>query len=261
MSIAQQYLDVLGYSEPTFDDLSSLMGAHVDTFAFSSIDVLIGNDVSLDIDDVFKKLVTDRRGGYCFEHNRLFFEVMKSAGMNVTPYLARVVNNQDITPPKTHRISVVKDGGKQHLVDVGFGPLGPAVPVCMDGNYVTSHMGRQYRVSELADGFLGLQLLKDGEPYTLYKFDLQKCYDNDFITGNFYSYRHPKATFVNNLVVSRISDGVIYSLRNNTYMKIHADSQEDVAIDSFEAMYDVLAEDFQCRYERDEIKEIYNRFF
>jgi arylamine N-acetyltransferase len=43
----------------------------------------------------------------------------------------------------------------------------------------------------------------------------------DFEVANFYSHKHKNANFVKNLVLSKISDDKILSLRNNTYHKIY----------------------------------------
>lgn len=55
--------------------------------------------------------------------------MLEALGFEVTLYLARVIYNRDIHPGLTHRITLVHLDGERYLVDVGFGPLGPDLPV------------------------------------------------------------------------------------------------------------------------------------
>ena len=258
--IVADYLSTLGQdSVDGLDGIKALMNKHLTTFPFSSVAVQLGRDVSLDIDDIYKKVVKDRKGGYCFEHNKLFYEVLKQLGFDVTPYLARVVNNQDITPPKTHRITMLNYEGERYLIDVGFGFMSANVPVKFGGDYTESHMSRLYRIEESGDGFFRYQFLKDNDHYTMYKFDLNPCYEGDFELGNFYSYKHPKAAFVNNLVLSMITDYEIRSLRNGGYQKIFKDRVEEVPFKSAEALNEILKDDFNCHFDLTEVEEIFNK--
>ena len=49
-----------------------LLAAHMNAIPFQSIDVLIGRPIRLDLEALQKKIVTDRRGGYCFKQGTLF---------------------------------------------------------------------------------------------------------------------------------------------------------------------------------------------
>jgi len=75
-----------------------------------------------------------------------------------------------------------------------------------------------------------VQTLKDGGFYSLYKFELVRYGQADCEVGHFYSHKHPKATFVNNLVVSKIMDQEVRSLRNHEYWLITASGEQRHAI-------------------------------
>ena len=49
-----------------------------------------GKTISLQPEDLMKKLVTEKRGGYCFEMNALFCEAVKALGIPIYGVLARV---------------------------------------------------------------------------------------------------------------------------------------------------------------------------
>src|SRR5690625_7963563 len=70
--------------------LSALTQAHTQSIAFENIDVLLGKDIVLCPNKIFKKLVYKQRGGYCFEENILFQTVIKYLGFQIIPFRARV---------------------------------------------------------------------------------------------------------------------------------------------------------------------------
>lgn len=213
--ITEKYLNALGLKaqKPDLPLLSEITQRHVGAFPFSSIGPLMGDDLPLDRASLFDRIVTRQRGGYCFEQNGLLFEILKDLGFRVEPYLARVIYNQDIHPPLTHRITRVEIDDRHFIVDVGFGPLGPYLPVDMSGEKSDETL-RTFWVGQPETGVYHMQTIKDRKAYSLYKFELNKYGQADCEVGHFYSHRHPKASFVNNLVVSIITDREVRSIRN-----------------------------------------------
>ena len=206
MSIAQRYLDALGVqpSEPGLPFLAELTRAHVATLPFSSIGPRLGDDLPLDAESLLDRIVVRGRGGYCFEQNGLMLEALRELGFEARIQLARVIHNQDVHPGLTHRVTLVTVDGQDVVVDVGFGPLGPPCPVPMPG--ADRDDGARFRVHEERPGEFHMQSIVDGDRYSLYRFDLVRYGQSDCELGHFYSHRHPEATFVNNLVASRILD-------------------------------------------------------
>jgi N-hydroxyarylamine O-acetyltransferase len=57
---------------------------------FDNLDSQRGTPVSLEQQDLERKMVGERRGGYCFEHNLLLASALEHLGVRVEPMLARV---------------------------------------------------------------------------------------------------------------------------------------------------------------------------
>ena len=186
-----------------------------------------------------------RRGGYCFEHNGLLYEMLEALGFEVTLYLARVVYDRDIHPGLTHRITLVHLDGERYLVDVGFGPLGPSQVSVARGE-------RVFRVAEPRAGEFHLQTLQDGAFFSLYRFELARYGQADCELGHFYSHRHPAAVFVNNLVASRILDGEIRSLRNREYWVITPTGEQRRTISDGAGLQRLLATEFDIEISAEE---------
>lgn len=216
--ITDKYIHALGLQrrKPDLAFLTEISSRHVAQFAFSSVGPRLGDDLPLDFESLYRRIITGHRGGYCFEQNGLLFEVLKELGFSIVIYLARVIYNQDIHPGLTHRITLVEIKGKRYIADVGFGPQGPAQPVRMSGE--ESYDGfRVFRIAQCRSGEFHMQTLKDGEFFSLYKFELARYGQADCELGHFYSHKHPGASFVNHLVVSRIMENEIRSLRNHKF--------------------------------------------
>ena len=236
--------------------LSEILRRHSARFAFSSVGPLLGNDLPLDVESLYQRIVVKRRGGYCFEQNALMYAVLIELGFDVSLYLARVIYNEDIHPGLTHRISLVKIDGRSYIADVGFGPLGPQRPVCMSGE--ESHENfRVFRVEERQQGEFHLQTLKDGEFYSLYKFELARYGSADCEVGHFYSHKHPDATFVNHLVVSNIHDREVHSLRNHEYRVITATGEQREPIKDGTHLHEILNTRFGIKVSEDEARRLF----
>ncbi len=76
---------------------------------------------SLDIDDIYEKVVDKNGGGYCFELNKAFGALLESLGFDTRPVLSRAVRGREGRMPINHRGIVVDLEGETFSVDVGFG--------------------------------------------------------------------------------------------------------------------------------------------
>ena len=143
--------------KPSLELVQALQKKHIATFSFNNIAVLLKKPISLDIEDIFEKIVTKNLGGYCFEHNSLIYEVLKSLGFNVRILVAKVLNNQDVDSPRTHRITLLEWEHKRYIVDVGFGATTPSV--VLELNNKEEKEG--YRIVALDNEIYQLELRKN----------------------------------------------------------------------------------------------------
>jgi N-hydroxyarylamine O-acetyltransferase len=257
--IVKNYLNALevDYEIKTLEDITKLIKAHLKTFSFSSLRVLLKEEISLELKSIYENIVLKRRGGYCFEHNKLMYEVLKELGFNVTHYLARIVNNTNKIPPQTHRFTLLNFKDEKYLIDVGIGFRTPSVPIKFGNKPSTSHLGVEYKIIEFDDKTFAMELTEKGKPFIATKFDLSRCYEADFEIGHFYSYKNPKAVFVNNFVISLIQDNMIYSLVNNKYFKIKKEKTEEIEIKNIKQLEQILKNDLNSEFTVKEISFFY----
>jgi N-hydroxyarylamine O-acetyltransferase len=258
--LIDRYLASLGIrrAAPSLALLSEILRRHVAVLPFASVGPMLGDSLPLELKAIFERLVVRRRGGYCFEQNGLLHAALEQLGFTTRLCLARVIYNQDIHPGLTHRIVLVAIDGLDHVVDAGFGPLGPRLPLRLDGS-PACEPGRDYRAHERRPGQWHVQVLRDGEYYSLYRFELLQYGEADCEVGHFYSHRHPRATFVNNLVASRIMDDEVRSLRNRDFWLIRPSSTTAQRIDSADRLGELLADAFDLCVEPNEVRALYAR--
>jgi len=216
------YFDRIGYRGPWQANLASLSAltlAHSQSIPFENLDVLLGRPISLDPDALFQKLVVERRGGYCFEQNGLFLEVLRELGFNVAPISARVrlQRPRDFTPPRTHVFLRVELDGESWLTDVGVGALSLTSPLRLAarGEQTTRHEPR--RILE-EDGRLFHQVRFGANWQDVCEFTLEEMPAIDRELANWYTSAHPNSHFKNRLIVARAApEGQRLSLLNDEF--------------------------------------------
>ncbi len=243
-----------------FEDVETLIEEHLAQLQFSSVRVLLQEEVSLDLGDIVRNLVIDKRGGYCFEHNKLVYETLKHMGFLVQAVGARVVNNENVEVPKTHRVTVWTYKSVRYLIDVGFGFSSPTLPVKFGEHFTTTRLGVTYHISQQSNENFTLNIVKEDVYQPLYTFDMCDYNEADFEMGNFYSYKNPNAKFVKNLVLSAVLKEEVRSLRNGAYQKISLDAVEEINIETFEELKNVFSNDFNYELEDKDLLYLYDNF-
>ena len=206
------YLDRVGLRGPP--GLAELHRAHVMAIPFENLDPRRGVPISLEPDDLQRKLVADRRGGYCFEQNLLLKEALEALGAEVQLFLARVRAGGGPGPrPRTHLVLGVQSGGARWHADVGFGhgTLLEPIPFGPSGEHDQS--GWRYRVAQDGPELVLQQLGHTGEWVDLYGFVPEPVPLVDVVTSNWYACTFPRSPFVTGLIVSaQRPDGMRESL-------------------------------------------------
>jgi N-hydroxyarylamine O-acetyltransferase len=79
------YLERIGLSSSTAPTWQEIHRAHATSIPFENLDSHRGLPVSLAGEDLERKMVADRRGGYCFEHNLLLATALEHLASAVRP--------------------------------------------------------------------------------------------------------------------------------------------------------------------------------
>ena len=147
------YLERIAYDgprEPGEETLVALHRAQLLAVLFENLDIHLGVENVLDPEHVFDKVVTRRRGGWCYELNGSFARLLEALGFAVTRYSASVVMSDPPSPDFAHlTLRVDLDG--PWLADVGFGASFTR-PLRLDDDGNQKRDGNTYRLALLPDG-------------------------------------------------------------------------------------------------------------
>lgn len=183
--------------------------AHLTSIPFENLNPHMGLPVSLEVEDLERKLVAERRGGYCFEHNLLLKAALEALGAEVDMFLART--RLDARPgevrPCSHLLLRVSENGTSWHADVGFGARGILDPIPFGPGHIQEQSGWGFRIVQ--DGpELVLQRLAGDEWIDLYGFFPRPVPLIDVEVSNWWTSTHPRSRFVTGLIVgARHEDG------------------------------------------------------
>jgi N-hydroxyarylamine O-acetyltransferase len=198
------YLERIGLSGRVgVAEIADVHRAHVVAIPFENLDPHRGVPVSLEPDALVRKLVHERRGGYCFEQNLLLARALEALGAGVELMLARVRLNRPpgAVSPRTHLVLRVTAGGRVWLADAGFGNGTLLEPIPFGPGEVHEQAGWRYRVVAEEPGHV-LRTVRDGEWADLYTFLPEPVPLVDLETSNWFTATHPRSPFVTGLIVA-----------------------------------------------------------
>lgn len=240
------YLARIGYAgplAPTRDVLKNLHLAHATHIPFENLDVLLGRGIRLDLDSLQAKLVTARRGGYCFEQNILFAAMLEQVGFRVTPLAARVRYRTTRILPRTHMLLKVDVEGASWIADVGFGSEGLLHPVPLTAGEASPQFVWTYRVVRDGEAWV-LQSQPGGNWHDLYVFTLEPQHPVDYEMANYYVSTNPASRFVQTLTVQLPLPDVRHVIRNYDFISERPDRLDQTRLAGDDELLRVLAGTF-----------------
>jgi N-hydroxyarylamine O-acetyltransferase len=243
------YFARIGYrgpATPQLETLRELHRLHPQSIPFENLDPLLRRPLGLDARSLQQKLVAQRRGGYCYEHNLLLKHALEHIGFKVTGLGARVLLNhpEDAVRARTHMLLQIDLEDEIWIADVGFGGLTLTGPLRLVDQVPQTTPHEPFRLRRM-DGDYLLQAEVRGAWRTLYSFDLQKQVLPDYELASWYLSNHPESRFVVNLIAARTEPRRRYALLNNE-LAIHELNSETVrrSLTSAAELRDTLRETF-----------------
>jgi N-hydroxyarylamine O-acetyltransferase len=219
------YFERIGFAgsiAPNLQTLQTLLVTHMNAIPFENLNPLLRLPVNLDLQSLEQKLIRDRRGGWCFEHNTIFMHALRALEFEVTPYTARVL--WDVPPDtitrRSHMVLMVDIGGASYLVDAGFGGPAPTAPLRMRPDVEQETPNEPFRITGEAPPH-GVEI-KTGETWRLlYRFDLSEQHPIDFEAPNWYLATNPNSKFFRDSLIATRPDKVKRHTLTNTLLKTY----------------------------------------
>lgn len=219
-------LDWTSAARPVADapTLDALVLAHTMAIPFENLDPLRRKPVAVDSETVAAKLIDARRGGFCFEHGRLFADALRALGYPVRELAARVMWMQpdDALTPQSHMLLDVDTPDGERLVDVGFGGLTVTAGLRWEDGLEQRTPHGAYRLLR-RDDYWWLQSQIAGEWKNMYRvrrIDMHGC---DYEASSYFLSTHPQSIFTGNLMLARAGVDRRWTLFNRDLSEYRAD--------------------------------------
>ena len=198
------YLERIHYHgplAPTAETLRDLQVAHLLTVPFENLSIHAGEPIVLDEDALFSKIVTRRRGGFCYEANGLFAGLLRELGFQVTMLSAEVANAAGEFGPAFDHMALLVQLEQRWLVDVGFGDSF-LEPLLLDQTAEQVQGNRAYRI--VPQGSQLLLMRRDGgdEWQSQYRFSLESHEFDDYEEMCRYHQTSPESHFTKGRICS-----------------------------------------------------------
>jgi N-hydroxyarylamine O-acetyltransferase len=240
-------VEFTGELRPSAECLHALHLSHATHVPFENIEVLMRRPVPLDLESLWRKLIVDRRGGYCFEQNALFAAVLEQIGFRVKRLAARVRMGAAGVCPRLHMLLAVETEGRQWLADVGFGGDALLHPVAWLPGETSTQFAWKYRLVEESAEYV-LQTWRADGWVDLYSFTMEEQHAVDYEVANFYTSAHPESFFRTQLMVHMPGPAVRVTLVNRRLIERRPDGATEVLLADHAAVLEALATRFGLRF-------------
>lgn len=241
----QAYFDRIGFAgaaRPDVATLTALHRAHLQAVPYENLDVQLGRPLTTDPDAAIEKIVTRRRGGWCYEMNGVFGAALTEVGFKVT-WMAGAAMREllgDIVIGN-HLVLLVEIDGEPWIADVGFGdgcqdpfPLRPAAMTV--GGY-------RFRLEALDQRWWRFHNHEFGGARS-FDFAVEPA-DPELLAGRCEWLQYdPTSHFVLNLIVQRYRGDTILQLRGRVLRTVTPAGVETRLLGSADDLVAVLASEF-----------------
>jgi N-hydroxyarylamine O-acetyltransferase len=201
------YLERIGYRgrlAPTAETLRRLHVAHLLTVPFENLSIHAGETVVLDDESLFDKIVTRRRGGFCYELNGLFAALLRALGFHVEMLSAAVSKREGEFGPEFDHMTLLVTLEERWLADVGFGDSF-VEPLLVDVRAEQTEGAHAFRIEEENGRLVLLRRDADAAWEPQYRFSLEPHAYADYAEMCHFHQTSPESHFTRGRVCSRLT--------------------------------------------------------
>ncbi|MBE6015087.1 MAG: arylamine N-acetyltransferase [Lachnospiraceae bacterium] len=240
------YYERLGIERPAVLDkaaLDKIIQAHQCSIPFEDLECnYLKKKVLVDTDSLFNKIITNKRGGYCFELNGLFKHFLEETGFDVFSVFCRV---RSFDRPVMHRGNFIRFSDGLYFADVGFGGPMPYGCVKLEDGLKQDIFGETFWFEKADDYWWNLKRLnEEGETESVLYMTTQPQPDIEFEAMNYFCCTNPEGRFVTlTLVNLRRPDGY-YSITDREFKSKVGDRVEERTLTTDEEFRETLSKYF-----------------
>lgn len=202
--------------------LKKLHYHHLLAIPFENLDIHLGNPISLELKNVYQKIIIHQRGGFCYELNYLFYALLNSLGYHCQMLSAKVYNKKqnDYGVNFDHMALMVVMDDLRYLLDVGFGDLS-LLPLNIDDTSLQFDGSNHFCIQPFGNDYQ-LNQIDNQDIIVKYLFSTKSHHIDEFLPMCHYHQSSPNSFFTQKRVVSKAClDGRITLLDNTLKITSH----------------------------------------
>ncbi|MEZ4667996.1 MAG: arylamine N-acetyltransferase [Anaerolineae bacterium] len=228
-----------GVPTPDLETLVTIHRQHLFSIPYENLDIHRGLYMPLDEDNFFNKLVTNRRGGWCYEMNGLLSRMLRLIGFEVELMSATVNRRQNSEKDAADHLILLVQLEQPCLVDVGFGN-GFLDPVPLEVGAFEQH-GLQFRLDYQDPYWMFDNHVHGGAGFD---FTLETHPLSYFSSRCHYLQTSPESGFVRTTVCHRFTPQSVLTLRGALLRTVTAQEVSEQTIESGDQYRQVLGDVF-----------------
>lgn len=206
--------------KPNLDYLAELQNLHLQQIPFENLDVIRRVPIYLNLNTIYDKIVSNHRGGYCYELNGLFHALLNELGYSAHLVAATVLRpNGEWAKADTHA-AILVHLEKPYLVDVGFGANTPRLPIPLSGESQVD-VNATYKIKQDDSKTFDLIYQNASDERTLYRFNSSKKDLTDFHEGCVFNQVAKESTFTHSDIISLATATGRVTLADHTLSELH----------------------------------------
>ncbi|WP_018348948.1 arylamine N-acetyltransferase family protein [Longispora albida] len=234
------YLKRIGASRE--DSLPELHRKHLLAVPFENLSIHLGEPIVLDPDLLFDKIVNRRRGGFCYELNGLFAQLLTALGHTVEYLAAAVYDSEKLGPPFDHLALRVD---RTWLADVGFGKHS-VHPLRLDATGPQDDPGGVFAVEPASQG--DVDVTRDGGRQ--YKLELRARALADFAPTCWWQQTSADSDFTRRLTVTRLTHDGRVTFSDRRLIRTGPAGKTESVVDDDTLFLSTLREEFGIDLDR-----------
>lgn len=231
----QKYLNRIHYSgslAPTLEVLKNLQLAHLYHVPFENLDIHSRTPIVLSLDKIYEKIVVNHRGGFCYELNGLFYELLRSIGFDAKMVSAQVfMSNGDYSPEYDHLMTVVTIKNEEYLTDIGYGKFS-FTPLKLSINEIQHDKSADYVIDEFENDYLRVSKIDNGNKTPVFIFKNVAKKFSDFEDMCRFHQTNPISPFTKKRFITLPNENGRNTILGNTLKQTIEDSVTETEIES-----------------------------
>ncbi|CAN5131891.1 arylamine N-acetyltransferase [soil metagenome] len=233
-----------GDAAPDLQTLRSLQRQHLLNVPFENLDIHWKRPIVLDTKAIYSKIVSERRGGFCYELNALFNELLQVLGFQTYLVSARVFGDENgFGPEFEHAAIIVNIGDDEYLADVGFGDF-TTEPLRVTFDLMQIDPAGTFVIRRYDDDYLEVAKHVGDEWKSQYIFSTRARELSEFIEMCDFQQYSPDSHFTHGKICSILTEDGRKTLTDKRLIISSSGTRHELEVDAEENFNELLMSEF-----------------